>query len=298
MLPVYKLRDTFLNWFEEIEPEFIEELKDEIKYCGLKGHIKYMSGNQSIKTVAEITPEKEIVLHENFNQFLWCLLYSSIVIYKEGIEIPNLKGEYKGEIVVKNELITKATEVFYTGMSLFSEYDENKLSRLPDPNDSNDKYVGEANSIFCSSMTTLLLHEFAHQYFKHIEYDPISLGQAEKEEIDADDFAHNKMSKKYSSTPAGTAYKIGTLLCFCSLVFFDNSLKGGCTHPDPDKRVRSIIEKMDLHDDDPLWAYITLIFKLWSNYYHVEIDLTHKFTTNKDQFYLCLDKIREIKTFV
>jgi len=297
-LPVKVLKYNFLHWFERVEPDFMNELKAEVDYCGLQKHIRYNFEESKISEFAEITKNKEIILYESYNQFLWCLSYSVLVLFDEAIQKPVFARKYDGKLNIRNTYVKKAVEVFNVGMSLFSNYKKDIFYKLPNPEHfhENDRfYIERANGIFAAAMTNSMLHEFGHQFYKHTEYKPENSEQARKEEIDADEYAFDKISLRYKDKE-GRTFMLGTLVSFCSMIFIDNTLKGDYSHPDPDIRIKNIIEKMDLHENDNLWAFVALIFKLWSNYYKINIDLPPIVETYKEMFYLTLENIERIKT--
>lgn len=298
-LPIRMLRDNVLTTFENVTSSFGEDIQYEIDSNDLSSEIIYDSTPKKIEDIAEIEPKydgspgalptKHFKIYESFNQFVWCLSYSAIVMYKEGIEKPIQNNRYKGQIE-ENELVKDAFNTFIKGMSLFKEYDPRAFFiKLPQPTHTENLYALEANTVFCYAIATILLHEFGHQYYGH---QVVSNEQKKEDEFLVDDFAFDLLSNSFDKE-IGTTVKAGIIICFISLAFSDNTMKGDC-HPDPDERVRRLIEKMSIEDNDPLWAYATLLFKLWARYYDIEL-VDSDITTNKKYFYNIIEQLNKLK---
>ena len=143
-------------------------------------------------------------------------------------------------------------------------------------------------------MTFILLHEFAHQYLGHLEYNPTSSEESKTDENNADDYAIDKIAQNFSSE-RGTTYKCGIIAGISSLILLDKSLSGGDTHPDTDDRLKNAIEKMQLEDLDNLWGIASLTFRLWALKYDIDIECPQIVDSYKELFTMTLEKVNEIK---
>lgn len=295
-LPVRVLPFNFLEWFENITPEFKDELNAEIKYNGLQAGIKYNINKTKITDCACINSKRQIELYENFNQFLWCICYSLLVLFDESIQKPLMAGKYTGKFDFENPSIRRSVDLFNNGFDLLHTYKDSHFFQLPNPEKYNEQdkfYIEKANGVFTAAMTFILLHEFAHQYFGHLDYDPTS-AQSKLDEQNADDFAINKISYNFSSK-RGSTYKLGIVAGISSLILLDKSINGGNTHPDTDDRLRLAIDKFDLEKLDNLWGVASLTFRLWAIKYNIEINYPSSIETYKQLFELTLEKVEEIK---
>lgn len=295
-LPVRVLPYTYIDWFLKIYPSFIEDVKTEVQSFGLQEYLTYKIEEKPIESVAELTPNKNITVFENYNQFLWNINYSLIVVYDEGFLRPSMNGSFQGN-VVPNEFVDEAIALFFYAMSLLSKYKKWSNYNLPNP----EKYsqirkeqVEKCNGSFVASMTFILLHEFAHQYYGHLDYCPKLDDEAKKLELDADDFAFDCMSKQFEG-PKGRTMKLGIITGLASLILLDSSLKGGSVHPDPDIRLRRIIEKMELTETDNFWGIASLTFILWGKYYSKEIELPKTLDDSKTLFYKIIHEVSLLK---
>ena len=142
-------------------------------------------------------------------------------------------------------------------------------------------------------MTFILLHEFGHQYYGHVStYSDDE--QSKKDEVLADEFAFEKMSTHFE-TKKGTTYKFGIIAGICSLIFADSTLKGGDRHPDPDHRLKNLIEKMNLPDLDNLWAIASLPFNLWAIHFGKELKYGKYVDNYKELFFETIKQLDEMK---
>ncbi len=295
-LPVRVLSFTYVEWFLKIYPSFIEEFETEVQLFALKDYITYTIDEKKIESVAELTPNKNITIFETYNQFLWNINYSLIVVYDEGFHKPSINKTFQGNII-PNNLIDEAITLFFYAMSLISEYSKWPNYNLPNPEKYSHKrkqYIENCNGSFVASMTFILLHEFAHQYYGHIDSYPKSNNESKQLELDADDFAFDYMSKQFAG-PKGKTMQLGIITGLASLVLLDSSLRGGSEHPDPDFRLKRMIEKMELSDIDNIWGIASFAFILWGKYYSKVISLPKILEDSKTLFYKIIDKMSFLK---
>jgi len=296
LLPVRVMQHNIIDWFEKAAPDFMDEMIGETTYNGMQKAITYQIDRTVITIACEITPQKQIVMYENFNQFLWSTCYSLIVLFDEAIQIPLLSNKFNGTIDYDNIHIRKAISVFKEGFNLFRYFNDYVFFDLPNPekyNEYEQKYIEKANGVFVAAMTYMLLHEFGHQYYGHLNYDSTQ-EQSKRDEYVVDDYAYDKIATKFG-TQYEVTFKIGLVAALSSLYFFDDTLKGGDYHPDPDLRLKRQLDKMGLSDLDYLWGIASLSFRLWTITYNKEIILPLQIENYKRLFDLTLEKINEIK---
>jgi hypothetical protein len=294
-LPVGVLHKFIINSFVKITPEFLSEAIFEThELNGLKNGIEYNIEKKPISISSRITNKNQIIIYENFCQFLWAFNYAVIVIYTEGIQKPREINKYVKTIDYKNVFNNRALALFIEGFKLFTNYTEKEFFRLPNPvkyNQFEKKYIEIANSAFLASITYFLLHEFAHHYFHHID---CSCGDFKKEEFDCDDFAFDKFETRFNIEKE-TTYKVGLVTALASLAFMDNTFKGGPDHPDPDLRLKRQLLKMNLRDIDNIWGISCLAFELWSLANKTQFEIPKNFKNYKELFDLIMDQINNLK---
>lgn len=294
--PVRVLSYNFIQDFIKITPDFEMEFNYEVDSNNLPKTVKININKSKITEIAEISKYKGIEVYENFNQFLWSCAYSFIVIYDKAIFEPTKKGEYKGIIDRNIEYVSGAIELFKNALLLFERYDSSVFFKLPNPEtytQSEKYYIERANQVFSSAMVFILLHEFGHKYYGHLEVysdDDKSI----EEEYEADEFAYKKISKNFFKNTI-TSHKLGIVVGIVSLIFTDNTLKGGNRHPDPDNRLINLIEKMQLDDGDNIWGVASLAFDLWAINNTTSLSKARIFKNTKEMFYAKLNDVKRVK---
>ncbi|WP_158827549.1 phage exclusion protein Lit family protein [Mucilaginibacter lacusdianchii] len=300
ILPVRTLCYNFSELFFNISPDFKSEFDVEVA-SGLSDKIHYKISAQPVREVAELKSYKEpgevksiqeIVLYENYNQFLWSLCYSLLVLFDKGIHEPRLNGVYRGTFVDTKQ-VREAWEVFKAGISLTTEFKRTIFFALPNPEmDSNRKYVSLANAIYCAALEFILLHEFGHQFFGHYADDP-NPEQSKEHEFLVDDFAIEKMSAHFSKKD-GPTLKAGILFGTLSFFFLDRRINGGDTHPDLDDRLIEIVDKLELNELDNLWGIASLGINLWGHHFNHNIKIPRIGETYQALF---KDTVKDLKRF-
>ncbi|CAM1340931.1 phage exclusion protein Lit family protein [Tenacibaculum amylolyticum] len=285
-----------MDWFLNVTPDFKDEFDFEVDSNDLRERIQLHLEQKPIREIAQIDKRTGIEIYENFNQFLWCCSYAMFVVFDEGIQKPSLNGVYKGELDMSNPFVRRAMELFGRAISLFETYDKAPFYNLPNPekyHEFEQFYIERTSGVYCAAMTFILLHEFGHQYFGHLDYYP-SDTESKQDELTADEFAFDKMATHFE-TERSTTYKFGIIVGLSSLIFVDKTLQGGDRHPDPDQRLVSLIEKMNLNELDNLWGVASLAFKLWGLHFNKSI-LKPSITEHyKQMFYDTLNDINGIK---
>lgn len=290
-LPVRVLNNIILHRFENIHPDFKDDLISEIVYNGFNPVIKFNFNREKINesaliTLNKLTNDRQIQLYENFNQYLWCICYSLFVVFDTYV--------YPSEYDPTNEYFLKAINVFNSGCSLLETYETSQFFILPNPekyNKDDKSYIEKANEIYVDAMTFILLHEFAHQHYKHVEYDSNS-EDSKKEEYVADEYAIDYISTNFSSEN-GKSYKFGIVAFISSLIIRDNSLSGGTTHPDNDERLKAAMNQLDLSEIDNLLGVGGLAFRLWAMRYNKEINMPPIVANYKELFKLILEEVKD-----
>jgi hypothetical protein len=292
--PVRVLPYNIMDWFLNITPDFEGEFNFEIDSNGLNKQIVYRIDRSPIKEVAEISMQKQITIHENFNQYLWALSYSLLVLFDEGIHRPTIEGRFKGQFD-DTPHVKEAWELFKEALKFTQEYNDRIFFHYPNPETKSDKiHVGLANGIYSASMTFILLHEFGHQYYGHLDYYPSSSEESRKDELTADDYAIDKISQTFSEQN-GRTNKMGVVIGMLSLMFLSRELDGGDSHPDLDVRLKNAIEKLELDELDNLWGIASMGLNLWTGYFNHNIIIPVAGETYKELFYSTYYQLQHLK---
>lgn len=282
LLPVTSLAENIIQTFLDESDGFKEIYLREIINNGLNKKIGYEILSDKIREVATISGDRQIVLYENYNQFLWCVCYTLLVVYSEGYEKPLKSGTYEGTLE-NTDIVNEAYMVLSRGLSLLREYSREPFYDLPNPKTRcENEYVGMANAIFCASMRFIILHEFAHQYYGHNKANATGEESIENE-LEADDYAMRYISKSFDGG-SGRTSKFGSIAGMLSLFLMDEQLGGNINYPDLDVRLRTTLERLQLHEEDDLWAIGVMGIKLWAVKYDKRLQEELSYDTPKAMF--------------
>lgn len=267
--PVRILKDKILQWLNIIGDS--TTIEDEIKYYGLNNRFKYKVTNGTINDIAEVNSLNQIIVYENFCQFLWSFTYAVIVIFDEAFIRPRKENNSNFK---ESKRLGVATKILETAFELFSNPKPCNYYNLPNPESkqfSKEIQVQATEDVFCIGVSFILLHEFGHHFLGHTFYQSESANHSKKEEEDADDYAFSVISNHFKKGFGETA-KVGIIISLISLIFIDDTLSGGETHPDPHQRVKRILENMKIDDNHNLWALAAVAFKLWAFRYNKPLE--------------------------
>ena len=297
-LPIRVLSYNIIDWFENAIPGFLDEMKFEVETNELKSGISYHIQEEVIVESSNIDPQRTFHIYENYNQFLWTLCYSLIVLFDEGIQKPFIENRYDGKFDFSNKHIKESFQLLNEGLGLFKKYDPLQFYILPNPekyNDDDKNYVEKANGLFVSALLFILTHEYSHHLLGHLDKHSTN-DESKKDEIVADEYSFSIISKSFGSEK-GFSLKYGIILGLISLIFFDDTMYGGDKHPDPDHRLINILSKMSLDEKDNLWGVASLSILLWIEYYHKNIVLPSMFNSYKELFDYVVQKLGDIKAY-
>ncbi|UFH51829.1 hypothetical protein [Spirosoma sp. KNUC1025] len=228
-LPVKAVADIILDLFQQVNPNFPEELAYEVKYGGLKSTIVY-NNKKIIDVLSEISDDNEISISEACLAFLWCLSYAVITYYREG----TAKAE------TFSESAERATKLLDYGLSLFREWNSwDPGFPSPDKLDATDTIIDEANAVMIYASIFVLCHEYTHHYLGYSpEGDTSTYEERKEDEFTADKIAVDTILKgiKHDLKSHEHTVKLGIIVGIGSVLFIDPILDGGPVHPDIDQR--------------------------------------------------------------
>lgn len=290
-LPVRVLPGTYINRFLDLEPD----LQKDLEYAfGKEGEYITIIYQQKLTDIGDVDNDS-IKIYENFNQFLWSICYTCFVIFEEVYRIPASEDRLTGEIDFSNYNVSKAIQLFNLSFTLFDQLNASEFFELPNPEKykvTERYYIEQTNTIFSAAMVFTLSHEFGHKYFYHTEYES-SDEESKKDEFIVDEFAYDKISPHFEKKENG--YKLGVIMGLGALIFLDDTLKGGNRHPDPDHRLKKLIERMNLSETDPHWVMSSILFELWGIKNQRQMLDFGKYNNQRDIFYAILNNLDEHK---
>lgn len=294
-LPVRVLNNVFAKWFIDISPDFKDDFNDQVLYYDFNDKITIDIAKKKIQEIAKID-KKGIKIYENYNQYLWSICYSIIVIFDMGVQKPSIEKIFNGEINFNTTQLRKAKELFYHSFSLFNYYNKKEFFSLPNPEKyvrSNSFYIQRVNGVYTAAMVFILLHEFGHQYYSHLTYFSDDK-EAKEDEFTVDDYAYDKMAEHFN-TKKGKTYKTGIVLGLGSLILMSGSLDGGDSHPDSHIRLLRQIDKMELSETDNVWGIACVLLHFWGIKYNKKISDQFVFDNYKQMFHYYIDSLDHIK---
>jgi hypothetical protein len=303
--PIRVLSENIILWFENTYPTFLEDLRNEVTYNGLKKGIKYLVGENPIREIAYVDNKKTINIEETFLSYLWIVGYSIFVLYDEVVSKPVVIRNWKFTPKVQR-YISDTERLFSYGLSLIKDFSMWDIENLPNPeyyDKADNEYIEKINGVFLSAINFILVHEFAHVTLGHVDLDKeylqrgktLSRQELIDHELAADNYSIESLLQSEYDKTNSHVIKAGILTGLTSLIFFDNTMKGE-THPDPDNRIKIALESMNLEPTDNLWGVACMGFKQWSRHYGIDLNWPKVVTDYRELFYYNIDKLGDIKT--
>jgi hypothetical protein len=202
----------------------------------------------------------------------------------------------------------RARALFNYGLSLLQRFNTWDIENLPNPqyyDAQEDCYIEKANRAYLHAVNFVLIHELGHVTLGHIDKDIenndnsiiISNETKIQEEIDADNFSFERIFQSPQNLTNDHTAAVGLISALCSFIFFSANMKGE-EHPDPDMRLKTALEKLNLEPEDNLWGLSCLAFKLWSMNNNIDLEWPNEVETYKDLFYLTIEQLDKIKNTI
>lgn len=324
LFPVRVLQHNLIHTIENHTSNRIEELRTIIKEGKIKPGIKYGISNGKFKSI-QIDPEEKVIkVEEQFLAFLWSFIYSTFVIYEEGIQTPSIKngGTFTGHIDNSKPITKRAFQLFDWSIALPVNFNfwPMKLANPEAYHTAEEQfYCEKVNGIYQRTVAYLCNHEIAHlvnnhwEVLKNIKLTPEkNRTQAQKDlykeiEGDADayarqilvDLANNDNTKLIDGVSIIYAHLASFFLLNHPKDLMDN------LHPDLDIRLSNTLDYLNF--DEPqnkdyvyLLGYMILhyFFTKWeSELENIEMVYTFPLEYNKpkDCFDYALDFINQVK---
>jgi hypothetical protein len=253
-----------------------------------KVKLDYLTEN--IKVIGPSTDGHKITLHDTFLSFLWAYIYSILVTTPMG-----------GKEISDEENL-EARELRKYAISLMTDFTVWDKDKTPNPEKvgkDEKKLVGVANAVFLNSVRFILLHEFAHVFLGHTSA-PIALKTPEnlnKMEIDADKVAIEWAIQTFAKDDDDFTGKLSLIAALNSLSFSPNKFSDLITHPAPEDRIRTCLERLKIEKDDFIWGYAFWSIMEWQTNFGVFfLPTTYKVEESfQDRFYEIIKELKEFK---
>lgn len=303
--PIKVLLQKVINQFENTNPKFAKQsiklVNDKLLNNGIAYHTVDISNEDQadgkIRTPF-ITDKGEINIHETFLSYVWCICYSILVLYDEGIAKVNQNRVSHSTLhQIDHHKIDIALSLFDYAKSLisiFSHWDE----KLPQPKEHTqglDNFIDKASTLFIFAMNFILCHEFVHAEKKHFKQRLQGKNTTEdrlRYEREADSCAMEYILSTKTNSKERVEKEIGILMGLCSLLFFNKESKT-TTHPATDDRIHELLLKTEPPDTSYHWGIAVVAFRLWDNQFDIHFDWPVEVETVKDLYDLIRNQIKE-----
>ena len=296
--PIRVLHPVNVYWFQNLHPNFMDELNVAFDKHGLSKTIDIVYGDEHIKFGPHIkVATKTITFHETFFSYLWCVTHAIYTLYVQTIDYPRLnKLEGFEKYKISEKQIEKAKILFTYAKSLITNFEKWDIENLPNPEKylaEERDYIEQPNIFFTSAINFILAHEYVHS-IRHI--DQINKGVYENSsfidfEIEADHDAIELMKKGiYPSGINLLGIQIGITIGILSMLYFRPVTKG-TKHPNVEDRLVSALYQLHLSDDSPCWGFALIGIELWSQQFELDYQWD-KALSDKQAFDAIIDQIK------
>ena len=297
--PIRVLKHNLIERLEIRSKEFIELLQKDLL---LSENIKYTS--YPLPLVNGQTPYVDrdgmIYIHETYLSYLWMITFSMVVMYDEGIAIPDqiIRGTptHKKQNL---ELLGLAEELFDYAKSLVTAYSKWDINYFPNPEfyDANTEegfYIKASTDLYVEAMNFILFHEIAHAELKHIEQrnsNNLEGDGVKALEIEADSRAIVLLLKNHRNLKIShLAITVG----LASMLFMSRDLSGGNSHPDIDVRIENAVNIIKPAEDSPVWAFLILFLRLWDQQFSHNFVNSTNYNSFKELYYELMEQAKQI----
>jgi hypothetical protein len=304
--PVRALQHNIVHVLENTRADFVGEIKDIVLQHGLRQGIHYEEGKIPILVfddqgrpvdylTASVNRRQEVVLHETFLSYLWCISYALITLFEEGNLRP-ARGLPPSN--PSHDHVGRARQVFAYGFSLIQEFTVWNPT-LPNPERpvvEDQHFIEKANGVFCEAATFVLLHEIAHVARGHTRQLGRSITDQESiaHEREADEWAIRKGFIGTAGVTNQFTKQVGVTAGVCAMMLLSRSLHGG-DHPDIDERLTAAVTLLELADDSAVWAIALLGLRLWQQAYNQDIHWPPDGGSPKEYFLETMTELRRRK---
>lgn len=278
--------------FENIKIELGKPPHD---YC--LSSVQFRLVNEDKKADGPFSTEDLIQVHDTFLSFLWSYCYGLLITAPMG-----------GKDLSPDEY-TKATDLLKYSLTLLSHFEIWDKDQLPNPElhgKDDHKVIGASNACFWYAFNYILYHEFAHIVLGHAERvtraksNGYEIHEDERKEMEftADNFALDRITEKLNGTDHEFSAIIGILTAVSSLTFTSDKVAGGKDHPDPDHRLKNILEKLNKSETEYYWGYAFWALITWELEFYKSVNIWPTSTPDKNfkrHFYETLKNLDSFK---
>lgn len=204
----------------------------------------------------------------------WSICYFLYVTYNDEI-----RKYLNDETDIDNAKLQKAENLWHWARSLHYGYTD-WPEELPKPKISNIQPEDVCINIFFGfAVEFILAHEIGHLYKNHSE-------ASIENEYEADDFAFDVVISQLDAYPESQPSLImGVFLGLCAMCLMDcHAEKDLAKHPSSLKRLKRILDNLDVDDENPIWIIGCFMLGVWNGTYNKSVEYPDKIITHHDFF--------------
>lgn len=297
--PIRVLKHNLTDRLLSRSKEFIELLQKDRK---LSEHINYKSYPLPLinKQTPYVDKDGMIYIHETYLSYLWMVTFSMVVMYDEGIGIPDqLKRNIPTHKDQNLALINLTEELLDYAKSLVRVYSKWDVEYFPNPEfyDGNTEegfYIKGSSDLYVEAMNFILFHEIAHAELKHIARrdDNNLVGDNVKAlEIEADSRAIELLLENYRNLKIS---HLAVIVGLASMLFMSRDLSGGSAHPDIDIRIENALKIIKPDEGSPVWGFLVLFVKLWEKQFSHDFVSNSEYYSFKELYYELIEQAKQV----
>lgn len=300
-LPVSVLEHNIIYEFERRAKVKAHDLMASVESGKVEPHLDLILDKISPRGPYADPKTRVITIYESHLAYLWGFVYSSFVIYEEGIQKPLLDGSFNGWIEFNNPMLRRAVALQKWAIKFVHSYSVWDIVELPNPakveSESEQYYVPKANNLFLQAVSFLLFHEYGHLVLGHISDGDRDLTLAQEQ--DADNYATSFFIEDGTTEKERQEVGVSIVLLHASCVFMSEQLSGlwQVKHPHLHDRIRNGISSLNLEEEESKF-YIYYLASVSLQTYLLErgVDIPQlEKETAEDLFFEYLDRIDELR---
>jgi hypothetical protein len=282
--PIRVLKHNLTTRLIDRNKEYIESLLSDSR---LDRNIAYHIASLPlvIRQKPFIDDKGRINLHESFLSYVWIVCYYFFVLHEEELAIPDcIKRDLPTPKPRNPKLISKAKELFDYGKSLITLFSPWDKDYFPNPEHFDEQtdegyYIHRSNDLYVEVLNFIMYHEMAHAEFEHI--NKTSDKDNKSLELEADTRAIELI---LYSCRNRNASELAIIIGISSMLFFNNTLDGGKTHPNIDTRLENAIKIFNPSDDSSIWPFLALFFATWDEQWQFGFSKKTEYNNYKELF--------------
>jgi Peptidase U49 len=253
-LPISALEHNVIHEFERRAKANAHDLKSSVTSGKVVPTLELMLDKIPPRGPCANLETREITIYESHLAYLWAFVYSSFVLFEEGIQKPMLAGAFNGRLELNNPLLQRAAALQNWAIKFVRCYSEWSVDELPNPakveSASEKFYVPKVNNLFLQAVNFLLFHEYGHLVLGHCADGGRDWTLAQEQ--DADNYATTFFIEPGTPEKERQVVGISIVLLLASCVFIPERISGlwQVKHPHLHDRIRNGISSLNLESEE------------------------------------------------